>query len=73
MPLMKYFCFVGRALVLLLFGLDWFLPRPVSDPCRREVDRSVIRISSVEQLPERVVIDPNLPMIVPPPECNYVC
>jgi hypothetical protein len=32
MPLMKYFCFVGSALVLLLFGLDWFLTRPVSDP-----------------------------------------
>jgi hypothetical protein len=73
MPLMKYFCFVGSALVLLLFGLDWFLPRPVSDPSRWEVDRSVIRIGSVEQLPKRVVIDTNLPMIVPPLECNYVC
>jgi hypothetical protein len=61
--LVKYFCFVGSALVLLLFGLDWFLPRPVSDPSRWEVDRSV----------KRVVIDTNLPMIVPPLECNYVC
>jgi hypothetical protein len=54
MPLMKYFCVVGSALVLLLFGLDWLLPRPVSDPSRGEVDKSVIRISSVEQLPNEL-------------------
>jgi hypothetical protein len=67
MPLMKYFGFAGSALVLLLFGLDWLLPQPVSERIRSGTERSVIRISSAEQLPERVVIDTSLPTIVPPP------
>ena len=67
MSLMKYFGFAGSALVLLLFGLDWLLPQPVSERIRSGTDRSVIRISSAEQLPERVVIDTSLPTIVPPP------
>jgi len=67
MSLMKYVGFAGSALVLLLFGLDWLLPQPVSERIRSGTDRSVIRISSAEQLPERVVIDTSLPTIVPPP------
>jgi hypothetical protein len=64
---MKYFGFVGSALVLLLFGLSWCFPQPVSEPIRSGgIDRPVIRISSVEQLPERVDIDSSLPTIVPP-------
>ena len=34
---------------------------------RSGIDRPVIRISSAEQLPERVDIDSSLPTIVPPP------
>ena len=67
MPLMKYFGFVGSALVLLLLGLGWYLPQPAAEPIRAGMDKSVIRISSVEQLPERVVIDTSLPTIAPPP------
>jgi hypothetical protein len=29
MPLLRYFGFAGSALVLLLFGLSWFVPQPV--------------------------------------------
>ena len=65
MPLMRYFGFVGSALLLLLFGLDWYLPQPVVEPVRAVTDKPVIRISSIEKLPERVVIDTNLPTIVP--------
>jgi uncharacterized membrane protein len=61
MPLMKYFGFVGSALVILLFGLSWCFPQPVSVPVRRGIDRSVIRIHSVQKLPERVYIDTSLP------------
>ena len=32
-----------------------------------ETNRPVIRISSIQQPPERIVIDTNLPTIVPPP------
>ena len=67
MPLLRYFGFAGGALVLLLFGLSWCVPQPVAEPIRSRIDRPVIRISSVEQLPERVDIDSSLPTIVPPP------
>ena len=67
MPLLRYFGFAGGALVLLLFGLSWCFPQSVAEPIRSGIDRPVIRISSVEQLPERVDIDSSLPTIVPPP------
>jgi hypothetical protein len=67
MPLLRYFGFAGGALVLLLFGISWCFPQPVSEPIRNGADRPVIRISSVEHLPERVDIDTSLPTIVPPP------
>ena len=67
MPVMRYFGFVGSALLLLLLGLDWYLPQPVVEPVRAVTDKPVIRISSIEMLPERVVIDTSLPTIVPPP------
>ena len=66
MPLINYFVFVGSALLLLLIGLDWSLPQPAPEPISSFADRPTIRIASVEHLPERVVIDTNLPMIVPP-------
>lgn len=66
MPLMKYFMFVGSALVLLLIGIACFFQQPAPEPSRSDADRPNIRISSVEQLPERVVIDTSLPTIVPP-------
>jgi hypothetical protein len=65
MPLLRYFGFAGSALALLLFGLSWYFPQPVSEPVRSGIDGPVIRISSVEQLPERVDIDTSLPTIVP--------
>jgi hypothetical protein len=65
MPLMKYFGFVGSTLLLFLLGLNWLLPQAVSEPIGVDIDRPVIRISSVEKLPERVIIDTSLPTIVP--------
>jgi hypothetical protein len=65
MPLMKYFGFVGSALLLLLVGLNWLLPQAASEPARTEADRAIIRITSAEKLPERVDIDTSLPTIVP--------
>jgi hypothetical protein len=66
MPLLRYFGFVGSALLLLLFALDWYLPQPVVEPVHAVAETPVIRISSIEKLPERVVIDTNLPTITPP-------
>jgi hypothetical protein len=67
MPLMKYFGFVGSALLMFLLGLNWCLPQAAPEPIGADVDRPVIRISSVEKLPERVIIDTSLPTIAPSP------
>jgi hypothetical protein len=70
MPLIKYFGFVGSALVLLLIGSGWCFPRPSSEPPEPPggvTDRPAIRIASAERLPERVIIDTSLPTIVSPP------
>jgi hypothetical protein len=67
MPLMRYFGFVGSALLLLLLGLSWLLPQAVSEPIVSGGDRPVILISSAEKLPERVVFDTSLPTIIPAP------
>jgi hypothetical protein len=67
MPLIKYFGFVGSALVLLLVGSGWCFPQPPSEPSGGVTDRPAIRIASAERLPERVIIDTSLPTIVSPP------
>ena len=67
MPLIKYFGFVGSALVLMLIGLGWCLPQQAAEPVGDTAERPAIRIASAERLPERVIIDTSLPTIVPPP------
>ncbi|MCK1739566.1 hypothetical protein IVA80_01425 [Bradyrhizobium sp. 139] len=66
MPLMKYFGFVGSALVLLLIAIGWCFPQHAMGLGGSDVERAVIRISSAERAPERVIIDTSLPTIVPP-------
>ena len=61
MPLMKYFVFVGAALVLLLLAMNWLVPDPTVEPVYSSTQRPVIRISSIQTLPERVVFDTNMP------------
>jgi hypothetical protein len=67
MPLMKYFVFVGSALVLLLLAMNWLLPESTAEPVYSSIERPVIRISSIETLPERVVLDTSMPYMAPPP------
>ena len=66
MPLVKYFGFVGSALVMLLLGVSWYFPQPATESVHGGIDKSAIRISSIEKPLERVVIDTSLPTIVPP-------
>jgi hypothetical protein len=54
-------------LLALLFLADWYMPQPPAPPARAEADRSIIRLNSRHQWPERIVIDTSLPTIVPPP------
>jgi hypothetical protein len=58
---------VGTALLGLLLVANWFLPQSLAEPIGDEVNKPVIRIASMQPPPERIVIDTNLPTIVPPP------
>ena len=67
MPIGRYFGFVGGLLLILLFVVDWYFPSPVRGKEAREVDKTVIRITSAHRWPDRIVFDTNQPTIVPPP------
>jgi hypothetical protein len=70
MPLMRYFVYVGGALLALLLIANAFMPAlPVAEAARStaEADRSVIRIHSDRKWPERVVFDTSQPTIAPVP------
>ncbi len=66
MPLMKYVFFVGSALVVLLLAMNWLLPDPTAEPVYTSTVRPVIKISSIETLPEKVVLDNTVPYTAPP-------
>ena len=72
MPLMKYFGFVGSALVLLLLAMNWLLPEPTVEPIHGSIEMPVIRIRSIEKPPERVVFDTSMPHTAPPPSVTRV-
>ncbi len=66
MPLVRYFFFVGAALLALLFIADEYLPKlPGAERRAAVADVSVIRIHSDRKWPERVVFDTTVPMITP--------
>ncbi len=67
MPIGRYIAWVGASLLMLLFVANWFLPQSLAEPTGDEINRPVIRIASMQQPPERIVIDTSLPTIVPPP------
>ena len=66
MPIGRYVACVGTALLALLLLANWFQPQSLAEPAAPETARPVIRIASVQQPPERIVIDTTLPTIVPP-------
>jgi hypothetical protein len=67
MPIARYMAWVGTSLLALLFVANWFLPEHSAAPAPQASNRPVIRIASVGQPPERIVIDTSQPTIVPPP------
>ena len=67
MPVLRYFLFVGGALLALLFGTAMLvpqteLPRVVA---ASNADMPPIRIRSDRKLPERVVFDTAQPVVAP--------
>ena len=67
MPIVRFITWVGTSLLALLFVADWYLPKPLPEPTGDAINRPVIRIASVQQPPERIIIDTSQPTIVPPP------
>jgi hypothetical protein len=45
MPLLRYFGFVGTALLTLLWVSHWLLPESTAEPVRGNIDKTFIRIS----------------------------
>jgi len=68
MPVVRYFLFVGVALLALIFAADAYLPKlPPAEVPKATADLTVIRISSDHKWPERVVFDTSLPTVTHPP------
>jgi len=66
MPVVRYFMYVGGALLALLFISGVFLPKsPVVDRTDSAAELPAIRIHSDRKWPERVVFDTSIPTIVP--------
>jgi hypothetical protein len=67
MPVGRYLACVGATLLALLYLADWFLPKSPPEAASEAIAKPVIRIASVQQPPERVIIDTSQPTITPPP------
>lgn len=66
MPVLRYFVYVGGALLALLFVCDAVFPQvPLPETLKSGSDLPAVRIRSERQWPERVVIDTTLPASVP--------
>jgi len=66
MPLLRYFLFVGGALLALLLVANVLLPEePATDSLASSADPPIIRIHSDRKWPERVVFDTSQTTIAP--------
>ncbi|MBR0719021.1 hypothetical protein [Bradyrhizobium liaoningense] len=66
MPIIKYFVFVGLLLTALLFAADRYFPASVDHAQSANLDKTIIRIRSARNLPERIVLDTRSPEIIAP-------
>jgi hypothetical protein len=67
MPLVRYFVFVGGALLALLFVADVYAPKSAAVTATEtaNTDNPTLRIRSDRKWPERIVFDTSIPTIVP--------
>jgi hypothetical protein len=69
MPVLRYFLFVGGALLALLFAVDAFSPKEsavaVADASAAS-ENPTLRIRSDRKWPERIVFDTSTPTVAPP-------
>ncbi|WLB24319.1 hypothetical protein [Bradyrhizobium japonicum] len=64
MPVVRYFVFVGSVLFGLLLAADRYLPAPAGRSSAIDVNRSIIRIRSARNLPEKIVFDTASALVV---------
>lgn len=66
MPILRYFVYVGGALLALLFICDAVFPQVALPTVMSAVsDRPAVRIRSERKWPERIVLDTSIPMTAP--------
>lgn len=70
MPVLRYFIFVGGALIALLFAINAYVPQ-APEPMQANApgfDHSQIRITSNRVADKPIIFDTTQPTIVPPPQ-----
>ena len=73
MPLLRYFVFVGGALLTLLLLASVVLPQqPLPETLTSGSDLPTVRIHSERKLPEKVVFDTSVPVKVTAPAANSI-
>jgi hypothetical protein len=66
MPILRYFFYVGGALLVVLFACDAVLPKaPASDTNVAADDHPLIRIHSERKWPKPIVFDTSMPATAP--------
>lgn len=63
MPLIRYFVFIGGALLALLFLADHYIAAPASAAANTTPDVSIARIKSTQTWPEKIVLDTSVRQI----------
>lgn len=63
MPLIRYFVFIGGALLALLFLADRYMAAPASAAADTGPDVSIARIRSTQTWPEKIVLDTSVRQI----------
>jgi hypothetical protein len=69
MPVLRYFLYVGGALLALLFAVDVYVPKePLVTAAEASApsENPTLRIRSDRKWPERIVFDTSTPTMVPP-------
>jgi hypothetical protein len=66
MPVLRYFVFVGGALLVLLFVCNAVIPQaPLPETLKSVSEMPAVRIKSERKWPERVVFDTTVPSVAP--------
>jgi predicted lipid-binding transport protein (Tim44 family) len=66
MPLIRYFLYMGGALLAVLLLVGRYMDAPVSEVAQSGREPTVARIQSVQKWPEKIVFDTSAPRVRAP-------